>query len=172
MFLARHFRAQVSSVETQERHEQCELSLWYDWNNNEWGVKHHSFNQLYWESIILNSSEIRWTSYFDRCDNFVLSRLNWLSIFLLAKVWNRLWWQIVPTERQSIHLSENTSICLSVVFLLLPLLSLLSRWVLLNSLPNNKIRDWSKYKAFADSLNVAKMAKFVFGYHHFLRFQQ
>ena len=36
-------------------------------------------------------------------------------------------------------------------------------YILLNSLPNNKILDLSNFKAFADdNLRVAKMAKFVF----------
>ena len=35
--------------------------------------------------------------------------------------------------------------------------------ILINSLPNNKTIDWSKFKAFADdNLNVAEMAKIVF----------
>ena len=55
-----------------------------------------------------------------------------------------------------------------------------------NSLPNNKILDWSKFKAFADDkIKFAKMIIFVFntienivgkgenaGYQHFLLFQQ
>ena len=55
-----------------------------------------------------------------------------------------------------------------------------------NSLPNDKILDWSKLKAFADNkINLNKKSKLVFGrvknivekgenagYQHFLLFQQ
>ena len=58
--------------------------------------------------------------------------------------------------------------------------------VLLNSLPHNKILDWSKLKAFADDkLNATEKLKFVLGrvenivgkgenagYQHFLLFPQ
>ena len=57
---------------------------------------------------------------------------------------------------------------------------------ILNSLPNKKILDWSKFKTFADNkINVAENLKFVLerventvgkgdnaGYHHFLLFLQ
>ena len=56
----------------------------------------------------------------------------------------------------------------------------------LNALPNNKILDWFKFKAFADGkINVGKTLKTVYGsvenivgkrenagYQHFLLFQQ
>ena len=55
-----------------------------------------------------------------------------------------------------------------------------------NSLPNNKNLDWSKFKAFADDkMNVAKMMNYVFdgaenifgkgenaSYRHFILFSQ
>ena len=53
---------------------------------------------------------------------------------------------------------------------------------LFNSLPNNKILDWFKLKAFADNkVNVSEKLKFVLGrvenivgkgYQHFLIFPQ
>ena len=59
-------------------------------------------------------------------------------------------------------------------------------WKLVNSLPNNKILDWSKLKAFADgSINVTEKSNFVLGrienivgkgenavHQHFLLFPQ
>ena len=59
-------------------------------------------------------------------------------------------------------------------------------WKRVNSLPNNKILDWSKLKAFADEkLNVTEKLKFVLGrvenimgkgknagYQHFFLFPQ
>ena len=56
--------------------------------------------------------------------------------------------------------------------------------VILYSLPNNKVLDWSKFKAFAeDNLYEAKMMIYIFdrvenivgentGYQHFLLFPQ
>ena len=44
-------RAHPSTGETQERHEQCDLSLWYDWNTVKSCVKHHSVNQSTNQSI-------------------------------------------------------------------------------------------------------------------------
>ena len=58
--------------------------------------------------------------------------------------------------------------------------------ICINSLPNDKILDWSKLKAFADDkINVLKMMIFIFdrienivgkeenaGYQHFLLFPQ
>ena len=41
---------QLSTSETQERHE-CELSLWYDWNTVESGVRHHSINRFVCGSV-------------------------------------------------------------------------------------------------------------------------
>ena len=46
--------SEPSTGETQERHEWCELSPWYDWNTVASGVKHHSLNQLaLWFSWLL-----------------------------------------------------------------------------------------------------------------------
>ena len=49
--------------ETQERHEKCKLSLWYDWNTVENGVKHYSINQSISQSINLMKNVLLFNSW-------------------------------------------------------------------------------------------------------------
>ena len=118
----------------------------------------------------------------------ILTRMN---VYHSDKMWHRIIYLATTVQTWKPTLaplgtwSSKTIEWRKTLFNQLPIM-LLSIPIFVNSLPNNKIFDWSKSKAFADDkINVTEKLKFVLGrveniegkwenagYQHFLLFPQ